>query len=235
MKETNTELSFDEVKALERYRVRKARLSEPTIKKNKYPKMGYKKDPENLHMYVTDVRILTPAECEALKAAIPTDRHRTMFEILLITGMRYAEFLRLHENKVWYNANRNIIHLPEEAQLKHKRKQQERTIMPLPYGFDYFMRAFWAGEKPPLEATWNKNMQRWAVEAGIKPYGLSVKTTRKTIESWQIVAGISETTVCLRAGHDSVTSMKHYQGLAFSDSEIQDIKKKLTEWSILKQ
>jgi hypothetical protein len=59
--------------------------------------------------------------------------------------------------------------------------------------------------------------QRWAVAAGINPYGLSAKTTRKTLESWMITAGIIESAVCLRQGHDSLTSMKHYQGFVFSE------------------
>lgn len=219
---------------MKRFRARKARLAEPKVKGDKYPKSGYTKDPEVLHLYVKDVRILTPKEYETIKAAIPTDQHRTMFDILLITEMRYAEFLRLYDHKEWYNEKRNIIHLPEEAQLKHKRKQVERTIHPLPYGFNYLMKAFWAGKRPPLEATWNQNIQRWSQKAGINPYGMSVKTTRKTLESWQIAAGIPESTVCLRAGHDSVTSMKHYQGLAFSEDEKRDIKKQLMEWGILK-
>jgi hypothetical protein len=74
----------------------------------------------------------------------------------------------------------------------------------------------------------------WAETAGINPYGISAKTTRKTLESWCIVAGILESTVCLRQGHDSLTSMRHYQGLAFSDDEIQDIEKQLISWGILK-
>ena len=229
------EVSQDELEALQRYKARRARKTQPKVKKDKYPVTGYTKDANALHLYVKDVRILTPGEYEAIKAVIPSERHKTMFEILLITGLRYAEFLRLYNNKAWYNESRNIIHLPEEAQLKSKRKQPERTVHPLPFGFSYFMKAFWNGEKPPLEATWNKNLQRWASLAGLNPYGLSVKTTRKTIESWQIAAGIPESTVCLRAGHDSVTSMKHYQGLAFSEDELRDVKKKLTEWGILKQ
>lgn len=205
-----------------------------TMKTTKYPMSRYTKDPEALHLYIKDIRILTPKEYETLKAAIPMDSHKTILDILLITGMRYAEMLRLYDHKEWYNEKRNIIHLPEEAQKKHKRRQLERTIYPLPYGFDYILKAFWTGRKPPLEATWNQNMQRWAKEANINPYGLSVKTTRITIESWSIAAGILESSVCLRQGHDSLTSMRHYQGLAFSDDELRDIKKQLTAWGLLK-
>lgn len=200
----------------------------------KYPKCAYERDPEFLHLYVKEIRILTPKEYDALKTAIPKEAHKTILDILLITGMRYVEVLRLYDHKEWYNEKRNLIHLPESAQKKHKRRQLERTIHPLPSMFSYLLRDFWQANSPPLEATWNKNLQRWAAAAGIKPYGLSVKTTRKTLESWMIAAGVLESAVCLRQGHDSLTSMRHYQGLAFSDDELRDIKKQLTSWGMVK-
>ncbi len=195
-----------------------------------YPKSNYTKDHEALHFYIKDVRILTTKEYEVLRASIPKDQHKTILDILLITGMRYAEMLRLHSHKEWYNEKRNIIHLPEEAQRKHKRRQLERTIHPLPSMFNYMLKDFWEARKPPLETTWNKDLQRWALSAGINPYGISAKTTRKTIESWLITSGMVESTVCLRQGHDSLTSMRHYQGLCFSEDEIRDIKKQLSSW-----
>jgi hypothetical protein len=121
--------------------------------------------------------------------------------------MRYVEVLRLYDHKEWYNEKRNLIHLPESAQKKQKRRQLERTIHPLPSMFSYLLRDFWQASRPPQETTWNKNLQRWAVTACINPYGLSVKTTRKTLESWMIIAGIIESAVCLRQGHDSLTSI----------------------------
>ena len=169
---------------------------------NKYKTSGYTKDPGALHLYVKDIRILTPKEYETLKVVIPKDFHKTIFDVLLITGMRYIEMLRLYEHREWYNEKRNLIHLSEEAQKKAKRRQLERTIYPLPGMFSYILKDFWEGKKPPLEATWNKNLQRWAIAAGINPYGLSVKTTRKTLESWMVAAGILESAVCLRQGHE---------------------------------
>ncbi len=192
----------------------------------------YQKDQETLHFYVKDIRILTPSEYLKLKENIPKDQHKTIFDILLITGMRYIEMFRLYENPSWYNEKRNIIHLPEQAQKKHKRRQLERTIHPLPSMFSYLLKDFWQGKKPALESTWNKNIQRWSKAAKIAPYGVSAKTTRKTIESWMVVAGVPESTVCLRQGHDSLTSMRHYQGLAFDDDEIRDIKKQLAAWGM---
>ena len=148
-------------------------------------------------------------------ASIPEDRHKTILDIMLITGMRYAEILRLYENKAWYNEKRNIIHLNNEAQLKHKRRQLERTIHPLPSMFNYILKDFWEGAKPPLEATWNKNMQRWAIGAGIKPYGLSVKTTKKNNRVMVYCFRYNRVYSLLKTRTRLLTSMRHYQGLAF--------------------
>jgi integrase len=202
---------------------------------NKYPASKLRRDPDSLHHYLKgEIRILSPAEYTRLRNAIPQDRHKVLLDILIITGMRYIEAQRLHENKSWYIEKENIIHLPQEAQQKHKRSQLERTIYPLPGMFSYIMKEFFAGIQPPCESVWNRDLRRWATDAGINPYGISAKTTRKSLESWLIKAGMLESSVCLRQGHDSLTSMRHYQGIAFSDNDIRDIKKQLTEWNIVK-
>jgi len=201
--------------------------------KCRYPVNQYSKDPDNLHLYVKDIRILTQKEYKHLREAIPKDHYKILFDILMVTGMRFEELLRLYNHKEWYNASKNLIHLPEMAQLKAKRKQLERTVFPLPSMFGYLLKDLWEGPKPPAQTTFNKDLQRWAKLAGMNPYGISVKTSRKTIESWQVVSGILESTVCLRAGHSEVTSMKHYQGLALSEDEKRDIKNQLIEWNFI--
>ena len=180
-----------------------------------------------------EIRILTPDEYNKLRAVIPQARHKTLLDVLLITGMRYIEVCRLWDNPKWFNEARNIIHLPQGAQKKHKRTQLERTIQPLPSMFSYILKDFWEARKPPCESSWNRNLQKWSQMAGISPYGISAKTTRKTIESWCVSSGLNESRVCLRTGHDNLTSMRHYQNLAFSDSELNDIKKQLTAWGML--
>jgi integrase len=199
-----------------------------------YPKTKRTKDPNNLHLYVKDVRILTVKEYEDMKNAIPKDSHKTIFEIMMVTGMRYIEVQRLHDHQEWYNEKKNLIHLPTEAQKKVKRRQLERTIHPLPSMFNHVLKSFWSNERPPATTTWDRDVKRWAELADINPFGISAKVTRKTLESWTIAAGMIESTVCLRQGHDSLTSMRHYQGLAFSDDELRDIKKQLTAWGLLK-
>lgn len=94
----------------------------------KYPISQYEKDPENLHFYVLDVRILTPDEYNKFKTAIPKEQYKTIFNVLLITGVRYIEMLRLYDNPEWYNEKRNIINLPEEAQQKHNQTLNNKKI-----------------------------------------------------------------------------------------------------------
>jgi integrase len=202
---------------------------------SKYPALGLKRDRDSIHLYTKgEIKVLTPEEYKKIWNAIPNPDYRTILDVLLVTGMRYIEVQRLYDNSEWYNERRNIIHLPPEAQQKKKRTQQERTIQPLPGAWSYVMRQFFAGKRPPHESSWNRDLRRWATSAGINPYGISAKTTRKTIESWMIASGVLESTVCLRQGHDNLTSMRHYQGLAFSDDERREIKTQLTVWGILK-
>ncbi|HET8685720.1 MAG TPA: hypothetical protein VFM18_03525 [Methanosarcina sp.] len=108
-----------------------------TTEMNKYPVLKLKRDPEAIHHYLNgEIRILVPEEYQRIKNVIPQKRHRTLFDVLMITGMRYVEVQRLWDHKEWYLQKKNIIHLPEEAQKKHKRTQQERTIHPLPGMFE---------------------------------------------------------------------------------------------------
>lgn len=199
---------------------------------HKYPVSKFVKDNDMLHLYVKDVRVLTVPEYENLLLNINQKKHKTLFELSVICGMRFIEIHRLYQHPEWYNEKRNIIHLPEEASLKVKRKQLMRTIHPLPSEFKYIFENF-KENKPPTLASWNKVLQRAAIKAGISPFGISAKTSRKTMESWMIVGGIPVNDVCLRQGHDSLTSMRHYQGLVFNDDELRDIKNKLRDWKLL--
>jgi len=61
--------------------------------------------------------------------------------------------------------------------------------------------------------------------------GISAKTTRASIESWMVTAGMPLNVICLRQGHDHITSMNHYQGLPFTEAEKIEIKRRLAGWS----
>lgn len=177
-------------------------------------------------------KVLTVEEYDKFINSIPECK-RVIFEINTITGLRYVELQRLHDNSQWYYKARNQIILPHEAQKKVKQKLVKRTIDKLPSTFAYMFKLFIDGKRPPERTSWNHDLARWSQKAGISPK-INLKTSRKTIESWMLKSGIPEIEIYSRAGHDPVTSLKHYQSLSFTDYEMRDIKKRLSEWGVLK-
>ena len=178
-------------------------------------------------------KVLTVAEYDRFVNFIPM-KFRPIFEVNTITGLRYVELQRLHDHEEWYYTERNQIILPKEAQRKVKQKLVKRTIDKLPATFPYLFKAFLECKKPPARNTWFENLERWSYKAGITPK-VNPKTPRKTIESWMLKAGIPEIEIYSRQGHDPITSLRHYQSLSFTDYEMRDIEKRLTEWGILRK
>jgi len=177
-------------------------------------------------------KVLNPEEYDKFVLQMPK-RYKTIFELNVITGMRYIEVQRLFDNPKWYSESRNQIILPPEAQKKVKQKLIKRTIDKLPSTFSYIFKDFINGVRPPDRTSWNRDLARWSAKAEIDPK-VSPKTPRKTIESWMLKAGIPEIEIYSRQGHDPVTSLKHYQSLSFTDYEMRDIQNRLKEWGILK-
>ena len=178
-------------------------------------------------------KVLTVEEYDTFIKSIPESK-QVIFEVNTITGMRYVELQRLHDNPNWYSKSRNQIILPAEAQKKVKQKLIKRTIDKLPSTFSYVFKQFVEGSRPPENSSWNRDLARWSRKACIEPK-ISPKTPRKTIESWMLKAGINEYEIYSRQGHDPVTSLRHYQSLSFTDYEMRDIEKRLTEWGILRK
>ena len=137
---------------------------------------------------------------------------------------------RFYKHPEWWWGIRKTIHLPKEAQKKAKRQQLERYVQPIPPQLENVLEYFFENQKPPSRSSWNEGLLRWCDDVGMDRFGISAKTTRKTIESWMVVAGIPITTICLRQGHNELTSMHHYQGLPFSEEEKTEIKRRLVGW-----
>ena len=178
-------------------------------------------------------KVLTVEEYECFLKSIPKSK-KVMFEINTITGLRYIELQRLHDNPQWYYEDRNQIILPKEAQKKVKQVAVKRTIDKLPTTFSYVFQKFVEGKRPPDRTSWFRSLELWSEKAGIIPK-VGPKTPRKTIESWMLKSGIPEIEIYSRQGHDPITSLKHYQSLSFTDYEMRDIEKRLTEWGILRK
>lgn len=181
-------------------------------------------------IFVKKIQLYSPSTLDSMLNVIDKPYQRRRFLILFWSGMRYAEFQRFYENPDWYIKSRNTIHLPVHAAKKAKRKQLERYIHPLPEMMREIIEPFHDDPKPPTLQTWNESLKNWAEKAGIDSTGISAKSTRKTIESWMIIADVPLNVVYLRQGHDELTSLRHYQGLPFTPGEKDDIKRRLAGW-----
>lgn len=84
-------------------------------------------------------------EYDKFLQSIP-ERKKVIFDLNVITGMRYIELQRLHDNPEWYSKARNQIILPAEAQKKVKQKLTKRTIDRLPSTFSYMFKDFVEGK-----------------------------------------------------------------------------------------
>jgi len=185
--------------------------------------------PDPKAVYVEGSRILGPFELDKFISAIPKLTHRTMFKFFLWSGVRYIEGQRIHDHPEYYIQERQTIHLPKEAQKKVKQKIKVRYIPVkgvLADTIDYFFE----GKRPPTVQAWDKNLKAWAEKAGFNPYGFNSRMTRKIKESYFLTAGVPEIKVYLMQGHDPVTSLRHYQGLAFTREEEGEIKRRVAPW-----
>lgn len=178
------------------------------------------------------VRILGPWDYDRLRATVPKEYLGSILDVCLWTGARYVEVQRLYDNPEWFQKTRKNIFLGREATKKARRVAPERYISPLPPQLVSILPYFFKDKKPPARDGWNNNIKRWAEKAGFDPLGFSAKTTRKTIESWMLAAGVSEMQICLRQGHTQATSLQHYSSIGFTREEKEEIRRRLKGWMI---
>lgn len=176
------------------------------------------------------IRILVPDEYDRLLAVINKPHLKTLFRVAFFTGMRYNELLRFYRHPEWVMSNRGYIYLDRGAQLKVKRTSPERYI-PIAPQIAGELPYFFKNIHPPHRKVWGENLKRWAEAAGIGTVGIVPKLTRASIESWMVVSGMPINEICQRQGHDHITSLNHYQGIAFKPGEIYEIKQRLSGWS----
>lgn len=174
------------------------------------------------------IRIFVPEDLDALLAVIEKDHLRTLLSMCFWTGMRYVEIRRLHEHPEWVIDDKRIKLSREERQ-KPQRVAPERCV-PIPSQIEGEIKYFFKNKQPPSPQNWNKDLLRFAEKAGIGTEGVLPKSTRCSIESWMLAAGLPESWICLRQGHDKLTSLKPYQGIPFSEPEILEIKHRVGGW-----
>ena len=177
-----------------------------------------------------NVRILRPHEYKFLLNGCAKQDYRTMLKTMLYTGMRYIELKRFQKYPSWFDPN-GFIHLPKEAVRKQARTQLERIVRLNPSGkhvVEYFINL---KRQLPSYQSWSENMKCWARRGGLTEVGLSSKTLRKTWESWLMFyypKRVME--IALSQGHNTVTSLQHYLGLAFTEIDRMEMKEFIDGW-----
>jgi integrase len=165
------------------------------------------------------VRILRPVEFLSLREGANNFSHEngTNLDATLTTGMRYVEARRLQRHPEWFDGT--FVYLPQEAQLKEKSQQKERWIRMGQAGVAA-LAAFWTSRALPGWQTWRENLVRWAETVRLDPVGLSSKTMRKTYEAWLVkYYPERQSEIFMRQGHTSITSLKYYLNLPFTDAD----------------
>ncbi len=88
------------------------------------------------------------------------------------------------------------------------------------------------------------NLIRWAKRARItalpgyeqdnNPTGITVRTTRKTWESWLLASYPDKViNITLSQGHTETTALRHYFNISFTPAERQALKEETRGWACL--
>lgn len=183
------------------------------------------KNPIILHK----TRILRPKEYKALLAGCPKIEYKTMLQALLYTGLRYIELQRFQRNPQWFDGE--FIHLPSEASKKKLRTQKERWIRLNNQGRMVIQFFITVKNKVPTYQSWTENLKCWARRGGLEDVGLSVKTTRKTWESWLMFYYPEQMPlITLSQGHTQLISLQHYLNMPFTEADRIEIKNYVEGW-----
>lgn len=185
-------------------------------------------------MTSTNYRILTPSEYEALRDAATSHRFRMILDTLLFTGMRYSELERFAEDITCFDSKNRAITLVAA----YTKTKKERVIHLTPAfctALSQYLREFKELEIPH-RLTMNQNLKRWYLQreqrmAQRNDQWPTVKTFRKTWESWLLASGYQSMPVALSQGHSELISFGHYANLdPRLKSEMDKVRKYTEGW-----
>jgi integrase len=174
-------------------------------------------------------RILVPSDVDAILSVIKKDHLRVLFSVCFRLGLRYIEGCKLYNHPEWVIEGGNQIYLDKVVQDGVKRAAPARYIQ-IPSQVREDLACFFKNQQPPSPQNWNKDLKRFAHLAGIGgDEGISPKMTRASIEAWLLAAEVPESWICLRQGHDKLTSLNPYRDIKFSDTDLAAIKQRVAE------
>lgn len=202
--------------------------------------------PHQLH----GIRILTPAEFEKLIDQITKQSLLLLVRVMLFTGMRFEEIIRLKQHPEDFNETSRSVWVQSG---KKKAKSPERYV-PLTEAGTQAVKGFLEDERAtyPSSQGMTQNFTKWANNAYFDPiperqmtelhganigkerrniYGVSVKMMRRTWENWLLTVYPERVFDIMNAqGHDVSTSSDHYAGAVFSPEDVEQIREYVKGW-----
>lgn len=189
---------------------------------------------------VNGSRVLAPHEVYALRSVISKPSLLALFNLLLYTGMRLTEVKQLIMNPKLFDEERKSILIKST---KKEAKQKTRNIILNQKGIEAVKQFLKNPYYPSSPFVWQKNLIRWCRNAHLdevedpehatNPYMITVRTTRKTWESWLVAVHEDKfIRIVSSQGHKETTAISHYIGLNFKDDEYRDIINEVSDWGV---
>lgn len=187
-------------------------------------------------LQVNGSRVLTPAEASAIRSVIVRPSLRTVFDMMIYTGIRYAELAQVTPATFDPDRRRIIIRSG-----KARAKQKARDVKLCHKGIAAVAAYLESGARPPGVRAWREDLIGWARSARLSPLsvatatgnpaGLTARTTRKTLESWLLVAYPDRFIEIIKSqGHSESVALEHYVNISWMPAEREAIRGEVVGW-----
>ena len=186
-------------------------------------------------------RVLTPGEATSIRRVISKPSNRALFDLMLYTGLRLEEVRQLIEHPEIFDEERRLLVIKSG---KAKASQKSRNVILSDKGVEAVRAFLQAPKMPASSSAWQTNLIRWSKIAGLSPlpgrseeggnvYGITVRTSRKSLESWLLTAYPDRAAwIALSQGHTETTALGHYLNVSFTDQERSDILGEVRGWRV---
>lgn len=186
-------------------------------------------------------RILTPEEASSIRRVISKPSNRALFDLMTYTGLRLEEVRQLIEHPEIFDEERRLLVIKSG---KAKASQKSRNVILSDKGVEAVRAFLQAPKMPASSSAWQTNLIRWSKIAGLSPlpgrseeggniFGITVRTSRKSLESWLLTAYPDRAAwIALSQGHTETTALGHYLNVSFTDQERNDILEETRGWRV---
>lgn len=183
-------------------------------------------------------RILTPIEADQIRAVIEKPSLWALYDLMLFTGLRLAEVKQLVDNPGIFDRERRTLTIRSS---KAKASQLSRNVCLSDNGLLAVEAYLKNPSIPSSPHVWQANLIRWSQRARIQaipgeeqsnnPTGITVRTTRKSWESWLLAAYPEKViNITLSQGHTETTALRHYFNISFTPGEREAIIEQVKGW-----